>query len=57
MPRSSSRFKDGFRHANQYAMVGRSQEFVLINRTGPYIAIVIGPIQDRVTSTSSQLVE
>lgn len=53
----SSRFKDGARHADQYSMVGRSREFVLINRTGPYIAIVIGRNRDRVTSTSNQLVE
>lgn len=53
----NSRFKDGVRQANQYSMIGRSQEFVLINRSGPYIAIVVGRNQDRVTSTSSQLVE
>lgn len=54
---ASSRFKDGARQANQYTMVGRSHEFVLINHTGPYIAIVIGPNQDGVTSTSNQLVK
>lgn len=53
----SARFKGGVRQADQFSMIGRSQEFVLINRTGPYIAIVIGPNRDRVTSTSSQLVE
>ena len=53
----SSRFRDGVRQADHYIMVGGCREFILINRTGPYIAIVIGPHRDQATSTSSRRAE
>ena len=43
--------------SHQYSMVGLEKELVLISQTGPYIAIVIGHNQHKVTYTSNRLVE
>jgi hypothetical protein len=53
----SSKFTRHARQGNHYSMVGREKELVMINQTGRYIAIVIGQDQDKVKSTSGQLVE
>jgi hypothetical protein len=54
---AGKRFKDVARQGKQLMMVGRDREIVLVNHTGPTIAIVIGSNRDRATSTSNQLVE
>lgn len=53
----NSRFKDGARHGNHYSMIDRMQAYVLIQRAGPYIAIVIGQNQDKVKAISNRLTE
>ena len=53
----NSRFRDGARHGNHYATVDHRQAFVLIQRTGPYIAIVIGQDKDKVKTISKRLTE
>ncbi len=55
--RASPKFTSHALQGNQYSMVGREKEFVVINQTGRYIAIVIGQNQDKVMSTSDRLVE
>ncbi len=55
--RISPRFMSCSPQGNQYSRVGRGKEFVVINQTGRYIAIVIGQNQDEVTPTSDRLVE
>lgn len=52
-----SKFTRWARQGNQCSMAGREKELVLIHLTGRYIAIVIGQDQDKVKSTSDQLVE
>jgi hypothetical protein len=53
----SARFMSPALQGRRYSMVGREKEHVVINRTGRYIAIVIGQNQDKVKSTSDRLVE
>lgn len=53
----SPKFMSRARQGNQYSMVGREKELVVIHQTGRYIAIVIGQDQDKVKSTSDQLVQ
>lgn len=52
-PRITNRTLKG----NRYSMVGAEKELVVVDRTGRYIAIVIGHSQDKVTSTSNRLIE
>jgi hypothetical protein len=53
----SPKFMDRTQQGNLYTMVGREKEFIVVNRFGRYITIVIGQNQDKVRSTSGQLVE
>jgi len=53
----SPKFMDRTLQGNRYTMVGRKKEFIVVNRFGRYITIVIGRNQDKVESTSGQLVE
>ena len=53
----SPKFMSRVLQGNQYSMVGREKELVVIHQTGRYIAIVIGQNQDKVKSTSDRLVE
>ena len=53
----SPKFMNRALQGNQYSMVGREKELVVIHQTGRYIAIVIGQNQDKVKSTSDRLVE
>jgi hypothetical protein len=54
---SSPKFMGRTLNGNRYSMVGRDKELVVIHQTGQYIAIVIGQDQDKVKSTSDQLVQ
>lgn len=53
----SPKFKDRTQQGNLYTLVGHEKEFIVVNRFGRYITIVIGRNQDKVRSTSGQLVE
>ena len=53
----SPKFMDRTLQGNLYTMVGREKEFIAVNRLGRYITIVLGRNQDKVRSTSNQLVE
>ena len=53
----SPKFMSCALQGNQFSMVGRQKEHVLIKQTGRYIAIVIGHNQDEVKSTSDRLIE
>ena len=53
----SPKFMSPALQGKRYSMVGRDKEYVVVNQTGRYIAIVIGRNQDKVKSTSDQLVE
>jgi len=53
----SPKFMDRAQQGNLYTMVGREKEFIVVNRFGRYITLVIGRNQDKVRSTSDQLVE
>lgn len=54
---ASPKFMSHALQGNQFSMVGRQKEHVLIKQTGRYIAIVIGHNQDEVKSTSDRLIE
>jgi hypothetical protein len=54
---ASPKFMSRVLQGNQYSLVGREKEHVVINQTGRYIVIVIGQNQDTVNSTSDRLVE
>jgi len=53
---AGSGFINGIRQGNQYSMVDRKQEYVIAKQTGRYIAIVIGPDEDKAKGTSERLV-
>ena len=53
----SPKFMSPALQGKRYSMVGSDKEYVVVNQTGRYIAIVIGRNQDKVKSTSDQLVE
>ena len=53
----SPKFMSRALQGNQVSMVIREKELIVIKQTGRYIAIVIGQNQDKVRSTSDQLVE
>jgi hypothetical protein len=42
---------------NRYSMVGPGKDLVVVDQTGRYIVVVIGHNRDKVTSTSSGLIE
>ena len=52
-----TRFIGQTRQENQYTMVDRRQESVMIKQTGRHIAIVVGPDAEKVKATSERLVE
>lgn len=53
---AGTRFTNQSRQGNQYTMVDRKQEYVMVKQTGRHIAIAIGPDADKVKSTAEQLV-
>jgi hypothetical protein len=53
---AGARFSNQTRQGNQYTMVDRKQESVMVKQTGRYIAIVIGPDAEKVKSISERLV-
>lgn len=53
---AGTRFTNQTRQGNQYTMVDRKQESVMVQQTGRYIAIVIGPDVQKVKATSERLV-
>lgn len=52
-----TRFTDQTRRGNQYTMVDRKQESVMVRQTGRHIAVVIGADAEKVKSTAARLVE
>lgn len=54
---AGTRFTNQTRQGNQYTMVDRKQESVMVKQTGHHIVIVIGPDTERVKATSERLVE
>jgi len=54
---AGTRFTNQTRQGNQYTMVDRKQESIMIKQTGHHIAIVIGPDAEKVKSISKRLVE
>ncbi len=54
---AGTRFKDQTRQGNQYTLVDRKQESVMVKQTGRHIAIVIGPDAGKVKAISERLVE
>jgi hypothetical protein len=53
---AGTRFTNQTRQGNQYIMVDRKLESVMIKQTGRDIAIVIGPDAEKVKATSEGLV-
>ena len=54
---AGTRFTNQTRQGNQYTMVDRKQESVMVKQTGRHIAIVIGKDAEKVKATSERLVE
>ncbi len=53
---AGTRFTNQTRQENQYTMVDRKQESLMVKQTGRHISIVIGPDAEKVKSTSERLV-
>ena len=54
---AGTRFTNQTRQGNQYTLVDRKQESVMVKQTGRHIAIVIGKDAEKVKATSERLVE
>jgi hypothetical protein len=53
----NSRFKDRLRKGTRYSMVGRNDEYAVIDRAGRFIAIVIGKNPDNVKTIADRFAE
>jgi hypothetical protein len=53
---TGTRFSSQTRQGNQYTMVDRKQEHIMVTQTGHHIAIVIGPDAEKVKAISERLV-
>ena len=53
---AATRFSNKTRQENQYTMVDRKQESLMVKHTGRHITIVIGPDAEKVKATAERLV-
>jgi len=53
----SPRFKDGIRNKQQYSMIDREDNYVLINQLSQFISIVVGKNKEKIKTISDNLLK